>query len=133
MKPSIAVSGSSSGVSEISGGASGDRTEQAARKPVRGIYVLCSIVGYDHSEMHSVIDKTIKGIVMGWEPDAQGSISLLCSVQASDEAQLARCPVGTGALPLRMKLTTQLHLVARSRMVKLYIHSPICFHGMMLN
>jgi hypothetical protein len=59
MKPSIAVSGGPSGVSEISGGASGDRAEQVTGKPVRGIYVLCSIVGYDHSEMHFVIDKTI--------------------------------------------------------------------------
>jgi hypothetical protein len=59
MKPSIAVSGGPSGVSEISGGTSGDRTEQVTSKPVREVYVLCSIVGYNHSEMHSVIDKTI--------------------------------------------------------------------------
>jgi hypothetical protein len=28
-----------------------------------------------------------------------------------------------------VKLTTHLHLVPRSRMVELYLHSPICLHG----
>jgi hypothetical protein len=32
-----------------------------------------------------------------------------------------------------MKLTTHLHLVPRSRMVELYLHSPICLHGVVLN
>jgi hypothetical protein len=32
-----------------------------------------------------------------------------------------------------MKLTTHLHLVLRSRMMELYLHSPICVHGMVLN
>jgi hypothetical protein len=30
-------------------------------------------------------------------------------------------------------LTTHLHLVLRSRMVELYLHSPTCFHGIVLN
>jgi hypothetical protein len=42
MKPSIAVSGGPSGVSEISGGPSAERTEQATCKPVREISVLRS-------------------------------------------------------------------------------------------
>jgi hypothetical protein len=32
-----------------------------------------------------------------------------------------------------MKLTTHLHLVPRSRKVKLNLHSPICLHGIVLN
>jgi hypothetical protein len=32
-----------------------------------------------------------------------------------------------------MKLTTDLHLVPRSRMVELYLYSPICLHGIVLN
>jgi hypothetical protein len=32
-----------------------------------------------------------------------------------------------------VKLTTHLQLVPRSRNVDLYIHSPICLHGVMLN
>jgi hypothetical protein len=31
-----------------------------------------------------------------------------------------------------VKLTTHLHLVPRSRMVELYLHSPICLHGVVL-
>jgi hypothetical protein len=31
-----------------------------------------------------------------------------------------------------VKLTTHLHLVPRSRMVELYLHSPICLHGIVL-
>jgi hypothetical protein len=31
-----------------------------------------------------------------------------------------------------MKLTTHLHLVPRSRKMELYLHSPICLHGIML-
>jgi hypothetical protein len=32
-----------------------------------------------------------------------------------------------------MKLTTHLHLVPRSRMVELYLHSKICLHGVVPN
>jgi hypothetical protein len=32
-----------------------------------------------------------------------------------------------------MKLTSRLDLVLRSRMVELYLHSPICLHGIVLN
>jgi hypothetical protein len=31
------------------------------------------------------------------------------------------------------KLTTQLHIVLKIRMVELYLHSPISLHGMVLN
>jgi hypothetical protein len=31
-----------------------------------------------------------------------------------------------------LKLTTHLHVMPRSRMVKLYLHSPICLHGIVL-
>jgi hypothetical protein len=32
-----------------------------------------------------------------------------------------------------VKLTTDLHLVPRPRVVELYLHSPICLHGIVLN
>jgi hypothetical protein len=32
-----------------------------------------------------------------------------------------------------VKLTTHLHLVPRSRMVELYLHSPIRLHGVVIN
>jgi hypothetical protein len=38
-----------------------------------------------------------------------------------------------GALYLGVKLTGHLHPVLRSRMVELYLHSPIHLHGMVLN
>lgn len=47
MKPSIATSGSPSGVSEISGGSAVERTEQATCKAVRKIFMGCHI-----SKMH---------------------------------------------------------------------------------
>jgi hypothetical protein len=31
-----------------------------------------------------------------------------------------------------VKLTTHLHLAPRSRMVELYLYTPICLHGVML-
>jgi hypothetical protein len=42
-----------------------------------------------------------------------------------------------GALSLgdkvTMKLTTLLHALSRTRMVELYLHSPKCLHGIVLN
>lgn len=32
-----------------------------------------------------------------------------------------------------VKLTTQLYLVSRSKMIELYLHSPICSHGLVFN
>jgi hypothetical protein len=45
--------------------------------------------------------------------------------------------MGTGTFPRGqsgrgVKLTPHLHLVPRSRMMELYIHSAICLHGTML-
>jgi hypothetical protein len=39
---------------------------------------------------------------------------------------------GAGRDSQDMKLTTYLHLVPRSRVVELYLHSPVCVHVMML-
>jgi hypothetical protein len=38
-----------------------------------------------------------------------------------------------GLSPRGVKLTTHLHLVPKSRMVELYLHSPICLHGIVVN
>jgi hypothetical protein len=56
--------------------------------------------------------------------------SLLCSTQPSSGV------LGTlflGIKQLGMKLTTHLHLVLRLTTVELYLHFPICLHGMALN
>jgi hypothetical protein len=34
---------------------------------------------------------------------------------------------------LDVKLTTDLHIMARSKKLELYLHSPICLHGIVLN
>ena len=47
MKPSVATSGTPSGVSEISGGSAEERTEHATCKAVRKIFIGCHI-----SKMH---------------------------------------------------------------------------------
>jgi hypothetical protein len=38
-----------------------------------------------------------------------------------------------GEISPGVKVATHLHLVLRSRMVELYLHSPICLHGIVLN
>jgi hypothetical protein len=51
----------------------------------------------------------------------------------------ASYPMGTGAdfprgkAEMGMKLTIHIHLVPRSRMVELYLHSPIRLDGIVLN
>jgi hypothetical protein len=52
-------------------------------------------------------------------------------------AHPAFCPMSTGGyLPgergRRLKLTTHIHLVPRSRMVEPYLHFPICLHDIVL-
>jgi hypothetical protein len=56
-------------------------------------------------------------------------ISLLHRVQTGFGAH----PVSGGKAARGLNLTTHLHPVPRSRKVELYLHSPICFHGMALN
>jgi hypothetical protein len=66
--------------------------------------------------------------------------ALLHGDQTGSEADVASYPVGTWALSPRVKrqgggvkLTTDLNLVPRSRKVELYLHFPICLHGILLN
>jgi hypothetical protein len=65
--------------------------------------------------------------------------SLLHRIQMGSEAHPAYYPKGTGgSLPRGkvvrgIKLTTQLHPVLRSRIVELYLNSPIRLHGVVLN
>jgi hypothetical protein len=63
---------------------------------------------------------------------------LFHSVQTDSGADPASYPMDTGVSPLGqsgrgVKLTTHLHLVPRSRKVELYLHSPICHHGIVFN
>jgi hypothetical protein len=75
-------------------------------------------------------------MVVGYVLDGQGSIldrgksfSTRHSVQTRSGAHPASYPMGTGCV----KLTTELHLVPRSRMVELYLYSPTSRHDVVLN
>jgi hypothetical protein len=78
------------------------------------------------------------GIATGYRLDGRGSIpggaenfSLLYNVQTGSEAHPASYPLGTGTVskgvkrPGGVKLINHLHLLPRSRMVELYLHSSI--------
>jgi hypothetical protein len=82
---------------------------------------------------------------MGYGLDGPVSIpgrakfSLLHGVQTDSGANpITSYPMGIGGDFPRgysgqdPKLTTHFHLVPRSRMVELYLHSPICLHGIVL-
>jgi hypothetical protein len=63
--------------------------------------------------------------------------SFLHSVQTYSEANPISYPMGTGASfhgskKRGVKPTTYFHLVPRSRKMELYLHSPICLHGIAL-
>jgi hypothetical protein len=61
------------------------------------------------------------------------------NIQIGSEAHPASCPMDTrGSLPVvshgkGVKLTIHLHLVPRLSMAELYLHSPLCVHGVVLN
>jgi hypothetical protein len=66
-----------------------------------------------------------------------GSFSLLHSVKISSggppsllpDGYWGMFPRGWGGSGRCVKLTTHLHVVAKSRMVELYLHYPTCLHG----
>jgi hypothetical protein len=66
------------------------------------------------------------------------NFSLFHIVQTGPGAHAASFPMGVGPLSQGVKRSGRevhhsLHLVPRSRVVELYLHSLICLHGMMLN
>jgi hypothetical protein len=67
-------------------------------------------------------------------PAGARDFSLLHSVRdwfwASPSVQTNRYQ---GLIPWGVKLTTHLPLVQRTKMVELYLYSPICLHGIALN
>jgi hypothetical protein len=66
-------------------------------------------------------------------------LSFFYSIQTSCGTYPASYPMGNGVLspevkwPVGMKLTSHFNLVQRSSIVEVYLHSPIHFHGMLLN
>jgi hypothetical protein len=56
------------------------------------------------------------------------------SIPGRDFSLLHRVKTGSGTYPIgrTVKLTTHLHLVPRSKMVELYLHST-CLHGVVLD
>jgi hypothetical protein len=62
-------------------------------------------------------------------------IFLFRSVQTGSEGQATSSPVGKWVLSPGSKVesTAHLHLVARSRMMELYVHSPIWLHSVVFN
>jgi hypothetical protein len=81
------------------------------------------------------------GIAMAYGLDGRGSIpSRARFFSAPQRLGPTQAPIQwvPGALPRGwsgrgVKLTSHVHLVPRSRMVELCLHSPICFHGIVLN
>jgi hypothetical protein len=85
------------------------------------------------------------GTAMSYGLHGRGSIpgrarhfSQFHDVQIASEAHPASCPLDTegsflGGKATGMKVTTHLHLVLRSRIVELYLHSLIRLHGVVLN
>jgi hypothetical protein len=81
-------------------------------------------------------------MAMGYWLDGRGSVPgrgtrffHLHSVGAGSGAHPASYPTGTGGSFLEGKAAVVCHLysVPRSRMVELYLHSPISLNGMVLN
>jgi hypothetical protein len=84
-------------------------------------------------------------IATGYGLDGWGSIfgrvkRFFCSPKRSVPSEALSAPIQwiTGALPRGysgqgVKLITYLHLVSRSRMMELYLHSPISLHAVALN
>jgi hypothetical protein len=64
----------------------------------------------------------------GWGGDV---FPPLHNIQTGAEAHPASYPIGTGGKGV--ELTAHFHLGPRLRMVKLYFHSPIHLHGVVLN
>jgi hypothetical protein len=78
------------------------------------------------------------GIATGYGLDDRGlnagrgkSFSLLHSIQAGSGAHPALVPMGTECRGV--KLIIHLHIVLKSRMVELYLHSNIHLHGVVIN
>jgi hypothetical protein len=70
-----------------------------------------------------------------WRPGVQ-DLSLLHSVQTDSGAHPTSYSMGTGgSFPggKVVKLITHLHLLLRSRILELYLHSLICLNDIVLN
>jgi hypothetical protein len=69
----------------------------------------------------------------------RGDFLLFHSVQTGSGAHPASYSMGNRGsflgdkAAVGMKLTTHLHLVVRLRMTEIYLHSPLRFHGVVLN
>jgi hypothetical protein len=65
--------------------------------------------------------------------DNARDFSLLRIIQTDFGTQKPLIQLVLGAISSGVKLTTHLHLVPRSRMMELHLHSPIRLHGILLN
>jgi hypothetical protein len=77
--------------------------------------------------------------VTGYGPDDWGSIPNSHNIQTGSEVRSASYSKDTGdyfsgnKAAGAVNLATHLYLVPRSITVELYLHSPIRFHGVLLN
>jgi hypothetical protein len=79
-----------------------------------------------------IIFNLILMTTVGIEPGTLANALIICAVQ--DFSLPHSVQTGSGAHPISYPMgEADLHLVPRSRMVELYLHSPICLHGIVLN
>jgi hypothetical protein len=72
----------------------------------------------------------------GWRFDSRQNFSLLASVQSGSGVHPIQWVPGALSAGIKsqvVKLTTHLHVMPRSRMVELYLHSLIRLHDVVLN
>jgi hypothetical protein len=119
-----------------------------------GIFDKCLYFSYLNIFSHQIFNEVFLktnlldssvGTEKGYGLEGRGSIPgsgkkfVLHSIQTGYGARLASCLKGYRELfPRRysgrvVQLTTHLYLVPMSRMVELYLHSPACLHGVVLN
>jgi hypothetical protein len=105
---------------------------------VRILSIACSIQDISvWSRNSSVGIATSRTTGVRFAAEARDS-SLLHSFQTRSGAHSDSNPMGSwvsfpGYSCRNVKLTTHLHLMPRSRMMELYLHYRICFHGLVLN
>jgi hypothetical protein len=98
----------------------------------RNLLLSSSHMKWRHTPQNTLLNLSSVGTATGWPAGLRFFSSPQRPYRLCDPPSLLSSG-HRGLFPLGLKLTTHLHLVPRSRMVELYLHSLICFHGIVLN